>query len=556
MRLAESKIKEAILHPEEEVRRTALGYFSRSHTQDETIMPLVIEAVEKYGRDKAFGILRDADSLPQTEATIKWLAGELTKDWDLEDVGNDNYCTAIALILCKARPDLLKPEYYELPAFPEELQEWMEERLEMAGWDWDTGWTVLEQFGQDVREQGQYTVQDSRRADWIVEALARHPGKGDVILPLLHRRYRGHERNLMEWLEGPLVELAGRMRLEEAVPILVERMQEDDLNLSESCGTALPWIGGDMVVQALADRWHDGNGNFRCGAAEIMEHVHTDLSVQKCLEFLGTEEDDDTKDFLANALLGNFAEEAIEPVREMVLKDDEDLTPDEIDTRYRLVVTSTVMGVTFPEYEQWYKQVVEKNWEWVNKEPNRIRENFGKDDEDFEEEDLEYEDWEEGMVEEDAYDHAPYEPPTPIKREHPITGRNDPCPCGSGKKYKKCCLGKDRPQPEQDIARTFPIGTIALYGPDDERTTKIVASVIKREGADPILERWVGSNVKDNPKVRREIQELFKKYGVKSVAATDRNMGCPHEEGQDFPIGGDCPFCPYWKGKQGSGAKE
>lgn len=22
------------------------------------------------------------------------------------------------------------------------------------------------------------------------------------------------------------------------------------------------------------------------------------------------------------------------------------------------------------------------------------------------------------------------------------TGRNDPCPCGSGKKYKKCCLGR------------------------------------------------------------------------------------------------------------------
>ena len=21
-------------------------------------------------------------------------------------------------------------------------------------------------------------------------------------------------------------------------------------------------------------------------------------------------------------------------------------------------------------------------------------------------------------------------------------GRNDPCPCGSGKKYKKCCFGK------------------------------------------------------------------------------------------------------------------
>ncbi len=25
---------------------------------------------------------------------------------------------------------------------------------------------------------------------------------------------------------------------------------------------------------------------------------------------------------------------------------------------------------------------------------------------------------------------------------HPAVGRNDPCPCGSGKKYKKCCMGK------------------------------------------------------------------------------------------------------------------
>ncbi|MDF1563814.1 MAG: YchJ family protein [Deltaproteobacteria bacterium] len=29
--------------------------------------------------------------------------------------------------------------------------------------------------------------------------------------------------------------------------------------------------------------------------------------------------------------------------------------------------------------------------------------------------------------------------PKPIRREGPKIGRNDPCPCGSGKKYKKCC---------------------------------------------------------------------------------------------------------------------
>ena len=29
-----------------------------------------------------------------------------------------------------------------------------------------------------------------------------------------------------------------------------------------------------------------------------------------------------------------------------------------------------------------------------------------------------------------------------IRREKPKIGRNEPCPCGSGKKYKKCCIGK------------------------------------------------------------------------------------------------------------------
>lgn len=32
-------------------------------------------------------------------------------------------------------------------------------------------------------------------------------------------------------------------------------------------------------------------------------------------------------------------------------------------------------------------------------------------------------------------------------RTEPKTGRNDPCPCGSSKKHKHCCLGKPAPQP-------------------------------------------------------------------------------------------------------------
>ena len=36
--------------------------------------------------------------------------------------------------------------------------------------------------------------------------------------------------------------------------------------------------------------------------------------------------------------------------------------------------------------------------------------------------------------------------PETFRREQPKVGRNDPCPCGSGKKYKNCCMNKDLEQ--------------------------------------------------------------------------------------------------------------
>ena len=38
--------------------------------------------------------------------------------------------------------------------------------------------------------------------------------------------------------------------------------------------------------------------------------------------------------------------------------------------------------------------------------------------------------------------HNSAQKPETYRRPEPKTGRNDLCPCGSGKKYKHCCLGK------------------------------------------------------------------------------------------------------------------
>jgi uncharacterized protein YecA (UPF0149 family) len=36
-----------------------------------------------------------------------------------------------------------------------------------------------------------------------------------------------------------------------------------------------------------------------------------------------------------------------------------------------------------------------------------------------------------------THDHGPS--PEPLRRAQPKVGRNEPCPCGSTKKFKKCC---------------------------------------------------------------------------------------------------------------------
>jgi len=573
MRLPESKIKEAILHPEEEVRLTAVSYFADSYSQDESVMPLVIQAVETYGKNTAFRILRDAQRLPQTKATTKWLLDELSSGLDWEDVVEDNYGFAIGLILAKADLEQLAEPADDIvnsSDFPDELKERLAQRLDMEFQGWEEGWEELETLGRVTMERGEPTRRELQELRHVVELLADHSeGKADFILRLLHRNYRGTNKAVMEWLETFVVEIAGAMRLAEAVPVLVERLHEDDIGVTDSCITALSQIGGDEVVRVIADQWPGADEEFRGSATNVLEHIHTDLSVEKCLEFLAVEEDPDMRLSLGHALLSHFADEAIDPVWKLVVieeeeeeeAEEEELGPDEWDLRHRVVAACTIMGQSFPDYDAWHKNAVDTNWGWRDYEPGRIRDHFIADDE---EEDDEDEDWDEESEEEyeEEYedDEEDFLPPAsetiriePFRNERERTRRNDPCPCGSGKKFKKCCL---KQQQQQTPPPKYPIGTVALYGPDDKKTTKIVAAAIVDKDADPILERWVGTDVQESPKVQQGIKDFFVKHQVQSVVATDRNMGCPHEEGEDFPDGEDCPFCPFWRGKQGSARRD
>ncbi len=97
--------------------------------------------------------------------------------------------------------------------------------------------------------------------------------------------------------------------------------------------------------------------------------------------------------------------------------------------------------------------------------------------------------------------------------------------------------------------RGYPIATVAFYGPSDERASKVVASIINVEGDEPAeLQRWFlqERDVRHDPVVADEILRFVQEHGARSVVMTDRIIGCPHEEGIDYPTGEVCPKCPFW----------
>jgi preprotein translocase subunit SecA len=101
-------------------------------------------------------------------------------------------------------------------------------------------------------------------------------------------------------------------------------------------------------------------------------------------------------------------------------------------------------GETFPEFDAWLadsQHDVEFRRQWFRDNPLNLDDFMGQLKEEVFEGNGYLEDFDADDV--DDFDSG-LEPSDTIVTGSSHIGRNDPCPCGSGKKYKKCCWGKAR----------------------------------------------------------------------------------------------------------------
>ena len=313
MRYPEAKIKEAILHPDIEIRDRATMYFAKAFSSDLTIMPLLIKAVEKYGRQNdAYRLIGASRDLPQTEDTIAWVIDELN---DETCDKHENYAYNLSMVLVNADPALLLPresDILEARHFLAELHTPLTDRLRMLSWDEATCWRNLEEFCEEGKDKQYVNDVNLSYANLIVEALARYGQECEArVRKLLAVMLNDYSHHPMKWLEPLVVRLAGQARMESMIPLIVAKLLDDggDL-LNEECAEALTRIGTPAVLHAVAEAFPTAELHFRIYATNPLEHIHSDLAVETCLKLLEHEKDEVIRRELAIPLRVEFVRDS------------------------------------------------------------------------------------------------------------------------------------------------------------------------------------------------------------------------------------------------------
>lgn len=193
------------------------------------------------------------------------------------------------------------------------------------------------------------------------------------------------------------VRAVGLMQLTEYISTLTSLLVRDEDILLEETEAALNRFQSDDVVRAVAPyAKKEESYHFALG---VLKQTKTPLASQALVDCYDVLEDDG-KEMVLDGLTSHFSEHAFPLIEDFIAND---YYGGVLDMEEMFYGFYRVMNRSHPLMEQWRAHVIEQ------------KRRFSQDD----------------------------RPLLNILKSTPATsvkiGRNDPCPCGSGKKYKKCC---------------------------------------------------------------------------------------------------------------------
>ncbi|NDC64404.1 MAG: hypothetical protein EBZ59_10585 [Planctomycetia bacterium] len=175
----------------------------------------------------------------------------------------------------------------------------------------------------------------------------------------------------------------------------------------------------------------------RLSATTLLTRIRCEEAVAAIPAALGGEDDDGLRAYLGMAAAAQFDDRLV-PLARAVLDEDPD-DPERGEIREQLVAFSHLSGYELPEREAWEREVDEYDDRMSRLGDPQTSPLAGffpgplyDDDEDADDDD--------GAIDLGSWDEDDEPAAEDIVARGSRVGRNEPCPCGSGKKFKRCCL--------------------------------------------------------------------------------------------------------------------
>jgi hypothetical protein len=427
--LQPEQVKPFINHPERAVRNFAVQYFYESYNQDPELAQLVLQSMEteEYLDPSIHTRLSWARRFTLTRETAARLFREIKAGSDFAD-WFEEWLAEIDLELLEQFPDEL--QYLSLPTL-----EKIERRKTIAALSTGELWTEFQRFVAAYMPEDREPDEEYGR--WLVRELAKRP---DLPAEEIVTRMNAPLPELIDgYEESFLCELLGELRLPEALPFFIKCLLNEDEMLSDTAVEALIQLGTAEVVQTLEPLYSSGSSGFRINVAWTLMNIKLPETEEALIRLLRAETDTTNATILASGLCKLLSVKGIPLIRELIYQDyDEGM----LCLEEELYVNCLLNGKDLPEMSKW-RMLIEKNFDkYDNWDFDHSEDEDFEADEDEEWPDEDDDDWTDDDDDDDE-DEVEAESEFQVERRTAVKiGRNDPCPCGSGKKYKKCCLNQ------------------------------------------------------------------------------------------------------------------
>ena len=406
-------------HEDADVRAHAADYLAKAHDPSPATAEDFWRSIDRFGADASAALLVRLADLPQNEASLDRLLDALRKGFGRERTKHlHRACATVDFGLLSARRDDLT----STQVLPPDVRDHLRQRLELEGQPAAELWDRLQKYSEKIRH-AHWGDFDTRVSDRLVEALARHCQAAGALVS----DYLSGPRRAEEWMELFVVQLAGALRHEPVTDRLLELLGDDGDLMVEDAVLALARIGTPAVIEGVEAYYRGAEWGPRLSATSVLGRIKRPESEAALMRLMQTETDTGLLTSVAMYLCDLCTTEGLEPIRRIIVEDRYD--PETEDLELLLLTVGKMVGYTPPEAEAWRLNPSREKRLRARAEKYPALEALVKALSAFSDPDQAL---------------SPLPPPGAyageIRREAPKVGRNDACPCGSGKKYKKCCL--------------------------------------------------------------------------------------------------------------------